>query len=668
MHRFLLLAALVPGLASAAIPTRAVGGKLLQPDGTAASSGAITCTLSQAGSVLDGSTWQRVAGQAVGTVAADGTVAMSLTPNDVVSPSGTAYSCSFSTRATSGRPVSWTETWSVVTGSGSIDIGAITRVATGGVTYVAGPVGATGPTGPAGASGVAAATAPVTYDSGTQTVGFNSAALDASTSTVTATGGTSARSLAARAADVVNVKDFGASGSAQTTTGSITTGTNLLTVASAIDFAVGQGISVAGAGAAGALLVSSVTAINGLVLTLAGNAGTSVTGAVVKHDDTAAIQAALTSVQAGGTVFLPDGYYRVSSTLSVVSNPAWSTISIAGPQLVYAYASQFAASTVVLDSSGITTTANVFNCTGNNSVSFRGFTLYNNSASYVTQIDVYYATLTIRDMLIEGGKKGVRAQYATLLISNSHITLAGTATGDYAVGIAGSTVEIRGSTLANSGPPNSTNLGGNLYAFSPASELILDSSLVDEGGGASLDLEYISRASIRNARVYLSKGGYGIRIGANATNVLLDHVRVEPFSVDRIPVNTILAAGSGHKFINVSTNPNGGGDISDTSTDPVYENVNGQWKYPTTDASGTPGNATINKASGKVAIAGGGGTSTVTVTNNLVTAASIVTATMQATDATCTSIKSVVPTAGSFTVTANANCTAATKVAFTVQN
>lgn len=47
----------------------------------------------------------------------------------------------------------------------------------------------------------------------------------------------------------INVKDFGAAGTDQQTTGSITTGTNTLTVAAAQDFKVGQGIRVFGAGA-----------------------------------------------------------------------------------------------------------------------------------------------------------------------------------------------------------------------------------------------------------------------------------------------------------------------------------------------------------------------------------------------------------------------------------
>lgn len=93
---------------------------------------------------------------------------------------------------------------------------------------------------------------------------------------------------------------------------------------------------------------------------------------------------------------------------------------------------------------------------------------------------------------------------------------------------------------------------------------------------------------------------------------------------------------------------------------------NGALTADTTDSSGTPGAATINKPSGKVAIATG--QSSVVVTNSLVTAASTVLAVLQFVDATCTQILSVVPGSGSFTITGNANATLATKVAFLVVN
>jgi len=63
------------------------------------------------------------------------------------------------------------------------------------------------------------------------------------------------------------------------TTGDITTGTNTLTVASAVGLAVGNTVTVAGAGAPD--LATTITAIAGNVLTLASPASATVTGAVV---------------------------------------------------------------------------------------------------------------------------------------------------------------------------------------------------------------------------------------------------------------------------------------------------------------------------------------------------------------------------------------------------
>lgn len=74
-----------------------------------------------------------------------------------------------------------------------------------------------------------------------------------------------------------------------------------------------------------------------------------------------------------------------------------------------------------------------------------------------------------------------------------------------------------------------------------------------------------------------------------------------------------------------------------------------------TDSSGTPGNVTNNSPRGRVAF--GAGASTVVVTSSLVTAASMIIATLRAPDTALTSILRVLPTAGSFTITANAAST-----------
>ena len=80
----------------------------------------------------------------------------------------------------------------------------------------------------------------------------------------------------------------------------------------------------------------------------------------------------------------------------------------------------------------------------------------------------------------------------------------------------------------------------------------------------------------------------------------------------------------------------------------------------TNTAPGTNGNQTINKPTGRVNIAAVG--STVTVTNNLVTAATNIWAQLATNDATATGIKCVIPAAGSFAITLNAASTGAVAI------
>jgi hypothetical protein len=82
------------------------------------------------------------------------------------------------------------------------------------------------------------------------------------------------------------------------------------------------------------------------------------------------------------------------------------------------------------------------------------------------------------------------------------------------------------------------------------------------------------------------------------------------------------------------------------------------------DSSASPGAATINKSAGRSAIAAGA--STVVITNSKVLAASVVLAVLEDGDATATSIRVSAVAAGSFTVTANAAATAATKFRWAV--
>jgi hypothetical protein len=110
--------------------------------------------------------------------------------------------------------------------------------------------------------------------------------------------------------------DFYASGSDQATTGSISSSSNSLTVASAIDFAKHEGVLVAGAG--GADLVTTITNISGTTLTLADAAATTVSGVLVMHDDSKAVQDSLDRCAGDGGCYVDweDGTYNINRALN----------------------------------------------------------------------------------------------------------------------------------------------------------------------------------------------------------------------------------------------------------------------------------------------------------------------------------------------------------------
>ncbi len=86
-------------------------------------------------------------------------------------------------------------------------------------------------------------------------------------------------------------------------------------------------------------------------------------------------------------------------------------------------------------------------------------------------------------------------------------------------------------------------------------------------------------------------------------------------------------------------------------------------RFAYTDATGSPGDAVINKPSGRVRISSTG--TSLVVTNSVCTAGSMVIATLLTDDAAAKSV-SVQPTPGSFTLTLNAACTGAVDIDFLV--
>lgn len=112
---------------------------------------------------------------------------------------------------------------------------------------------------------------------------------------------------------------------------------------------------------------------------------------------------------------------------------------------------------------------------------------------------------------------------------------------------------------------------------------------------------------------------------------------------------------------------NGSATLTDTAVlgNLVRFEQNGRQSHLGTDSTGTPGAATINRPTGKSAIAAGA--SSVVITNSLVTSASRVLITQHARDATCKELIAV-PAAGSFTVSGTANATAALPFSWEISN
>lgn len=123
----------------------------------------------------------------------------------------------------------------------------------------------------------------------------------------------------------VDVRSFGASGSSQQTTGSITVGEYTVTLTNALDFANGMGVRVAGAGASGADLVASVESGGGTtILTLDTAASTTVTDVTVEHDDHSAFQAAYNYLRStGGVITAPAGTYNIDATITCYEGTAF---------------------------------------------------------------------------------------------------------------------------------------------------------------------------------------------------------------------------------------------------------------------------------------------------------------------------------------------------------
>lgn len=143
--------------------------------------------------------------------------------------------------------------------------------------------------------------------------------------------GTVARTPSSYLTDVpISAKWFGAAGNLLTVShGTMTAGSPTLFATATFTAAdVGKAVVVSGAGAAGANLVTTISAyVASNQVTLAANAGTSLSTASVTYgtDDTAALQAWITYLIVNGRKgVLPAANYLISGQLNFSTRPGWS--------------------------------------------------------------------------------------------------------------------------------------------------------------------------------------------------------------------------------------------------------------------------------------------------------------------------------------------------------
>jgi len=218
-----------------------------------------------------------------------------------------------------------------------------------------------------------------------------------------------------------------------------------------------------------------------------------------------------------------------------------------------------------------------------------------------------------------------------------------------------------GTTVTFAGPVGATSLTTSAASGAAAITMVSGSRLYLGGSGGSYCTG--SAASLSCSHGF-SAGGFEISGVTGSLTAQNQQVRILGVVADGATAVALAVR-------NNSTLSTAGAKIATFAPDNANTvkasiDKDGTYSMDGTDASGTPGAATINQPIGQVSV--DDTAASVVVTNSLVTTASVILPVLQFVDATCTQILSCVPAAGSFTITMNAACTAHTKIGFVVHN
>jgi hypothetical protein len=301
---------------------------------------------------------------------------------------------------------------------------------------------------------------------------------------------------------------------------------------------------------------------------------------------------------------------------------------------------------------------------------------------------------------------------ATILTDNAAVTVAqggtglttlGTALQQLRVNSGGTSLEYFTPTagITNSAASNELMMSNGTNAVSSGITKGISTGDIDLGlsatSGSQRNIRAIGSAS--NLDVVLIPKGSGkfLTNGPTAHRIIVNDISnaaTPSLDVTHLINNTVnTGAGAAINFRTAHTNGvdfdeigtviksqmSAYGSVGDENFDFIIENMSagvaaekfrvtakgGIVVNKTVTAGGTTGNRTINTVSGTVNFAAA--SSTLTVTNSLVTTSSIIFAVVRTGDATAT-IKNVVPGSGSFVINLNAAATAETSVGFFVLN
>jgi hypothetical protein len=328
-------------------------------------------------------------------------------------------------------------------------------------------------------------------------------------------------------------------------------------------------------------------------------------------NDAAAIQAAINSQAIGGIVILPFGTCKVNSGLVLrkatrlfgQSKSGWD--AIAGNTNV-----------TVLDFTSLASNQIAIAGIGNASQVEIAYLRINgpvgNNGTIGIQPGLFGTGANIHHNFFYGFGAAIKIEY------NKEVEL----TANFIEGAWTKGLWLKDTSYVTSISNNYANTaaGPNVYVEGCSAVNFYDPK-TDEAFGAnvaSIQIASGSDISLNNTLVLFTHTGYGIRLGdatRSPTRVTLNNVRVQPFTTGYTAVNTILSTGSGHRFFNVTTTRDAGGDISDTSASPVYVNVNGTCNI-CSGTGGVPANIVRLSAPESIFVGQSAGGSTATGAGN----------------------------------------------------